>query len=370
MAELSFTPPYQTGSAPAARTGIRRWLLGVGIVLLLLMVLAGASVYWYASNVYWPSTPSGKLVSLEIAPGKTVTEIANQLYDEGLVTQPFAFAAHVRLSGKAEKLQSGGFQIPQHISIAQLVEKLQQASRDEATLRFLEGWRREELVDYIQSQHDKGLIDMTGEQFSRLALEPTPALRAKVGSASRPGDSLQGFLFPDTYVVNKDDSAEQLIGKMLDAYARKVTSQMRAGFQKQGLSEYQALILAAIVEREAFSDEERPIIAGILLSRLKAGIPLGVDATIQYALGYSKVEQRWWRHSLTMEDLAVESPYNTRKLAGLPPHPICNPGISAIQAVARPADTDYLYYLHDGDGHVHYAKTLDQHNTNVAKYLR
>src|SRR5690606_394733 len=120
------------------------------------------------------------------------------------------------------------------------------------------------------------------------------------------------------------------------------TPQLLAGFSAEGLSEYEALTLAAIVERESYSGEERPIIAEILLKRLRTGEILGTDATLQYALGYSAEEGRWWKQGITIEDLDLDSPYNTRRRTGLPPAPICNPGIEAIQAVAEPKDTPYL----------------------------
>lgn len=371
MSQFQFVPPISPASAVPAPRFRRwwRWYIAAGVVVMAAVVVVGASTV-YARQVYWPASPSGALVAFKIEEGTTVAQIADQLQAAHLIEQPVIFSLYVRLSGTASKLQSGGFQIPQHISIQDLVTRLQAAKRDEATLRFVEGWRREEMADYVTKQHEKGLIDMTGDQFSALALNPSPTLRAKLGTALAPGDSLQGFLFPDTYIVNRDETAEQLLGRMLDTYKKRTSSGMVAGFKKQGLNEYEGLTLAAVVERESHKGDERAIIAGILLSRLKAGIPLGVDATLQYALGYSNTEKKWWRQSLTIDDLKVDSPYNTRLHAGLPPHPICNPSLTAMQAVAQPKDTNYLYYIHDSSGQAHYARTLDEHNANIAKYLR
>ena len=130
------------------------------------------------------------------------------------------------------------------------------------------------------------------------------------------------------------------------------------------------IVLASIVERESKNTDERPIIAGILLKRLEEGIPLAVDATIQYALGYQSNEKTWWKKDLTVQDLEVEGPFNTRRVVGLPPAPIANPGISAIKAVASPKQSSYYYYIHDKDGEAHFAKTIEEHNANVGKYLR
>lgn len=358
--------PMHTVKRPSKRIV---WWIGGGVLAALLILIMVIS-WWYSQAVFAPKTASGSLVPVTIESGSTVAQIADQLQSAGLIEHPMLFRWYVRSAGLNNKLQSGSYQLPEHISIQDLAQRLQSAKRDEAVLRFVEGWRREEMADYIQAQHDKGLIDMTGEQFSALALTPNQNLRAILGSAIMADDSLQGFLFPDTYVVNKDETAEKLLTRMLNNYKKKVTPAIVAGFTKQGLREYEAVNLAAIVERESRVGDERAVIAGILLNRLNIGMALGVDATIQYALGYSTTEKKWWRHNLTTEDLAVNSPYNTRLVAGLPPHPISNPSLSSLQAVATPTDTDYLFYIHDSQGVAHYAKTLAEHNANIAKYLR
>jgi UPF0755 protein len=140
-----------------------------------------------------------------------------------------------------------------------------------------------------------------------------------------------------------------------------------SGLTPQGsnLSFADSVILASILERETKTDAERPVVAGILINRLNLGMPLQVDATVQYAVGTSK---DWWP-ILTLEDLKVNSLYNTYKYAGLPPGPIANPGLSSLKAAFNPAQTDYLYYIHDPTGQIHYAKTLAEQNANIAKYL-
>jgi UPF0755 protein len=373
MAEFSFVPPNRVAiTAPKKRSWRlgRVWLLVIAALVAVMITLGVGFIWWYQSAVYGPDQASGSLVPLKIAQGEQVNQIGLDLQQAGLIGQPQIFEFYVRWSGMSATLQSGQFQIPQHISIHDLVEKLQKANRNEATLRFVEGWRREEMADYIDAQHAAGLITMTGAQFSDLALKPTVTMRAKLGNNLAADVSLQGFLFPDTYVVDRDESAESLIEKMLDTYKKRITTAITAGFTTQGLSVYQGLTLAAIVERESHTGPERSIIAGILLKRIKLGMPLGVDATLQYALGYSASEQRWWRQNLTVDDLALSSPYNTRLTAGLPPHPICNPGLTAMEAVAHSQSTDYLYYIHDTQGQAHYAITLAQHNANIATYLK
>ena len=375
MSDLQFAPPTlnvateSTEDHNLKRRFKKRWILLILGMLLILSVPALLG-FMYVQAVYNPQTPSGEIVEITIEEGVTTDQIATQLQNVGLIDQPLFFKLYLRLSGGQSGIQAGNFQIPQHISIADLAKTLGVAKRESVTLRFTEGWRREEMAAYLDREHQQGNIQFTGQQFSQLALNPSSDLRQKLGSRLPAGSSLQGFLFPDTYQFEVDATAEDVLAKMIDTYLAKVSPQIQAGFASQGLTEYEGLILAAIVEREAFSGEERPIIAKILLKRLEAGEILGTDATVQYALGYSESEQRWWKQGLTVDDLAIDSPYNTRKLTGLPPAPICNPGLEAIQAVANPTDTPYMFYLHDSQGKIHYAQTLDEHNANVAKYIQ
>ena len=132
----------------------------------------------------------------------------------------------------------------------------------------------------------------------------------------------------------------------------------------------EVIILASIVEREGKTGIDRPVIAGVLLNRMENGWPLETDATLQYSLGYQSKEKTWWKKELTDEDKQVDSPYNTYKNIGLPPGPIANPGVQAITAVIYPKKTDYMFYLHDTKGNVHYARTLEEHEKNIEMYLR
>lgn len=365
------TPSASSLQPPASKSRSRLKILGItiGAVTFLGLGTIGFFTYQYLQATTTPAQSSGPEVKLAIAAGSTTEQIADQLIQANLLDSQFYFKLYLRLHPAKAAIQAGDFNIPQNISIVDLVDKLAVASRQQVVLTFPEGLRREELAEIIQKQYDQGRIAFTGQQFSDLALNPNAKLRSLLGNRLPADASLQGYLFPDTYHIDADATAEELITKMLTNYVKKVTSDIQGGMTKQNLNEYQALTLAAIVERESFSGDERPIIGYIMLERLRIGEILGVDATLQYALGYSKTEQRWWRHTITAQDLELNSPYNTRRRTGLPPAPIANPGLEAIKAVAMPQKTNYLYYLHDAQGRIHYAETLDQHNANVARYL-
>jgi len=156
-------------------------------------------------------------------------------------------------------------------------------------------------------------------------------------------------------------SAFSVVKKMTDTFDSKVKDLEN----NSGFSFDQAIILASLIERETKTDEERPVVAGILIKRLNSGWPLQIDASVQYAVGS---EKEWWP-VLTLDDLSVKSGYNTYMNQGLPPTPIASPGLSSIKAAFNPEESDYWYYIHDTKGQIHYAKTLEEHNANIAKYL-
>jgi UPF0755 protein len=157
-----------------------------------------------------------------------------------------------------------------------------------------------------------------------------------------------------------------------------IISLMKNNFQKKYdsvkdtkttvLTDAQTIIIASIIEREAIFPEDRPMVASVLINRLNLGMPLGSDPTVMYALGYQADTKSWWKKDLTVDDLAINSAYNTRKNAGLPPTPISNPGLSAIEAALVPAKTNYLYFFSDKQGHLHFATTVEGHNANIQKY--
>ena len=185
--------------------------------------------------------------------------------------------------------------------------------------------------------------------------------------------SLLGYLLPASYPLQCQASASEMVAAMLDAFTQQVTPEVIAAARSRGLSLDDTVILASVVEREAVIRAEQPVIASVFLNRLKAGLPLQADPTVQFAIANAKPPSGtggWWKTDLTVADLRVDSPYNTYRNPGLPPGPIANPGIDAIKAVANAATTDYLYFVAKGDGSHAFARTLDEHNANVARYQR
>ena len=305
-----------------------------------------------------------------IVQGETADTIAANLVQAGLLNDAELFLNYLSYHGLDAQLEAGEFIVdPQH-TIPELAATLTKAVAQELELRFVEGWRLEQMADYLA---DNQFANINSAQFLAITqrqvafdLTPYPFL-----ADSSPTTSLEGFLFPDTYRVPPDANAAYLVNLMLQTFDRRVTAAMRQGFLAQGLSLPQAVTLAAIVEREAVVAAERPIIAGVFYNRLAQEIMLEADPTVQYPLGYQPASDSWWKSPLFLADLEIDSPYNTYRYAGLPPGPIANPSLSSLEAVAFPADTPFIFFVADCTAAVSgshaFSVTYEEHLSNVQR---
>ncbi|MBI4036434.1 endolytic transglycosylase MltG [Candidatus Daviesbacteria bacterium] len=318
-----------------------RKLLPLLVLFLLILYL----VYGWWQNQFMAVSNDKNSKNFIIAKGESVNDVAESLKKEGLIKNPFAFKFYLKGSGDGDKLQAGTFKLSPSMSIKETVEVLKGRPND-LWVTLLEGWRMEEMAERLNTD-----LRIKNEEFLKVAKE--------------------GYMFPDTYLFAKEVTAERIASIMRDNFERKYTPDLRAKIRSLGLTESQGVVLASIVEREARSDAARTMVASILLKRLKIDMGLNADATVQYALvpkgSKNPPAGGWWKRHLTKDDLKVSSPYNTYLYRGLPPTPICNPSLSSLKAVANSdPSTPYLYYYHDSKGNSYYAKTLDEHNQNVA----
>jgi UPF0755 protein len=247
-----------------------------------------------------------------------------------------------------------------------LTYRLTRGTTDQA-VTMLEGWRVEEIAEYL----DKKQVVTKDEFLEAASKKYSYNFLPTYSNLDHPYRQLEGYLFPDTYQTAAQSSAETIINTMLKNFETRVTPQMRQDLSRNKLSLGETIILASIVEREGAKESDRALVAGILLKRIQTpGWKLDSDDTVQFALGYEEKNKTWWRKDISQGDLAVNSPYNTRKNDGLPPTPIDSPGLSSIKAAIYPQASDYWFYVADSQGITHYAKTIDEHNVNVQKYLR
>lgn len=311
--------------------------------LLLIGAALFTAVMLWCYSVLKPASSDTRLQDFLIVKGASASQIGNKLKKEGLIRNTLAFKIYVQVSGNARSIQAGEYRLSPSYSLFKMVEELTHGPA-EIWVTIPEGLRREEIAARFASAFGQG------EDFNQNFL-----------SASA---DIEGFLFPDTYLFPKDAEASMVVKKMRSIFDIK-TAEFKEGTEASSLSLREIVILASIIERETKTEEERPMVAGVLVNRLNMGMGLQADATVQYAVGSP---ENWWP-VLTKEDLKVNSPYNTYRFRGLPSGPIANPGLSSIKAAVFPQNNDYLYYLHDAKGQVYFARTLAEHNENVRKYL-
>jgi UPF0755 protein len=245
--------------------------------------------------------------------------------------------------------------------IVSVVEKGARAAGRE--LRVIEGWRAEQTARKIQ---ENGLAP--AEEILRLVRSPR---EQGIDPPDPRASSLEGFLFPDTYQFDNAVQPRQIVQTLVRQFEARLGEPLRQQASASGLSTLQLVTLASIVEREASVPTERPMVASVYLNRLKHGMRLDADPTVQFAVASidpAAATYGYWKRDLSQQDLQIDSPYNTYKLGGLPPGPICSPGAASLQAVLQPAQTRLLYFVARGDGSHAFAESLQDHNANIARY--
>ena len=322
--------------------------------------LLSAMLLAQSSDLTQPANPGGPEVDFEIASGESTPSITGRLWEAGLITNPAAFRSYLQYSGMDTRLQAGAYTLSASMTPIQIAQAMQSAISSEITLTILAGWRVEEIAASLPTSG----LNISAEEFlSAVQIHP----QGYTFSDELPGNSVEGFLFPGSYTLPRETTLQQLIPALLTRFDENVSSELRAGFAEQGLTLYQAVTLAAIVEREAIVDDEMPMIASVFYNRLASGARLASDPTVQYALGYNTAQGTWWTNPLSLADLEIDSPYNTYLYTNLPPGPICNPGLTALRAVAFPAQTPYHYFRAacDGSGLHLFAVTYEEHLQNA-----
>jgi len=324
--------------------------------------LLGFYLGFRQSEIESPNSDDSTPILFTITPGETAATIATRLERAGLIRDAGLFRLLVRYRGVDNQLEVGDYQLRPNMSLEEIVSALQSGRPSEATITIPEGWRVEQIAQMLEG---RGLVE--AEEFLRAVREEEFAYDFL---SDRPeGVSLEGYLFPDTYGIPPDFESAQIIDMMLANFGRRFTPGMRQEAARRGMSIHEVLTIASLVEREARIPEERPIIASIYLNRLEAGWLLESDATAQYALGYQEGTGQWWKSPISLEEMTqIDSPYNTYLYPGLPPGPICNPGLASIQAVINPAETNYMFFYHKGDGSHAFAETYEEHLENQRRY--
>ncbi|WP_273845289.1 endolytic transglycosylase MltG [Rubrobacter calidifluminis] len=322
--------------------GRRRGRTLAAIVGLASVVVLLALVYLiYATAMGDGSRGTGKAVTVEVRKGDTLSSVAGKLDRAGVIKNSFIFELQARMEGDSADIKPGRYRFHRGQSTGSILRTLT-ANRPAPTFKITvpEGLTLGQTAREVASQ----------SHISRAAFERAAhSTDYPYAFLHEPGvKSTEGFLFPKTYDFREGTGARQVVNRMLEQYAIETQGlDLRGAERRLGLSEYQLVIVASLIEKESANRKERPLIASVIYNRLHRGMPLQIDATVQYALGRPHAD-------LSLQDLKVRSPYNTYLHKGLPPGPIDNPSLSSIKAAAHPAETDYLYYVLEKGGRHHY----------------
>ncbi len=318
--------------------------------------------FWflYIISIDNPNPGDGENKTFIVEKGMGVSAIAEKLEDEGFLASPFMFKVYVSLNDYKTEFYDGAFNLQTDMNIKQLVKNLTEREptplRQELEVKIIEGWTEAEIDAYLA---ELGFIE-PGEllKYSREFDE-----KNRFFLIDRPkGATLEGYLYPDTYRVFVDSPISALVAKMLNNFDNKLTEEIREEIKRQGKTLYEVLTLASVVEQEMYGYENRRKVAGVFLNRLEIGMPLQSDATVNYI-----TQKGTDRPSIA--DTKIDNPYNTYQNQGLPPGPICNPSIEAIEAVVYPNITGDLYFLTTRDGQIFFSPTHEEHVRKKQLYL-
>ncbi|MCL5432762.1 MAG: endolytic transglycosylase MltG [Patescibacteria group bacterium] len=298
--------------------------------------------FWWNNGLSPVNISDKSQVIFVVNKGEGVREISNNLRSKNLIKDPVVFFILIKKLGIEKNIQAGDFRLSPSMTAEEIAENLTHGSLD-IWVTIPEGKRAEEIAEILRSS-----LATYDPAWKQNLIEN------------------EGYLFPDTYLIPKDADIDLIVSMFKNNFETKYES--IAPQDQNKLSKSEIITIASLIEREARFPEDRPLIASVIMNRLELSMPLQIDATIQYLLGYQLDEKSWWKKSLTIDDLKLDSSYNTYQNTNLPPGPISNPGIDSIKAAINPANTDYLYYLSDSSGHNHYSKTLAEHNANIEKY--
>lgn len=337
LAEAAF------GSPAPSLTGFTRWNYSSQVLL-------------GRNDLIHPVSAQPAEVEFEIQSGESVNSVATRLEAQGLIADARDFRAYLIYTGLDSRIKAGKFKLAASMTGIEIANAIQSTYSPVVSFYIYPGWRAEEIAAALPTSG----IEVSPDDFLRLVRDPTlmttPSLVSSFPSA-------EGFLFPGDYEIDRKISPEGLILTFIDRFQSSVGSEIPTAFENQGLSLYEGITLASIIQRETFEDQERAKIASVFYNRLANHMKLETDPTVQYSLGYSDAWGDWWKTPLTADDLRVQSPFNTYQVYGLPPAPISNPDLPSILAAAYPEQTPYFYFRAkcDDSGLHDFSVTFEEH---------
>jgi UPF0755 protein len=328
-------------------------LVGAGLAIIVgVGVLVGAASLWFRDAVYVDRSLPAAKVDVVIPSGASFGDVVGVLQRDGVLGHPIAFRILARLRHVDAEIKAGEYRFPAHQSSDEVLERLVRGEQFALWVTLPEGFTANEIAATLAAH---GLGDEAA--FRRAFMDRGIVL----GGVRTP--TLEGYLFPSTYLIPTDDDPAAVADLLVAQFRKELPPDAEARARALHRTLPEVVTIASLIEREGKADDERPLIASVIYNRLRIGMPLEVDASIEYVFAEH-------HDVITKEDLQIDSPYNTYLHTGLPPTPIANPGKPSLDAAFRPATSAYLYYVAKGDGRHAFARTLDEHNANVARYLK
>ncbi|MBU1039354.1 endolytic transglycosylase MltG [Patescibacteria group bacterium] len=330
---------------------------------LFIVVLLSGYVFW---QFYVPVGSAGSLTPVSVVAGEGVKQIGYNLWQNNLIRNRWWFETWVWLKRAEKKFVAGDYLLPSDANVVNITKLLTGGVRpaNELSLTFIEGWTINQMADYLASN------DLTtAKDFKALTNKPAdflvkyPDLKPALFAGAVKNGNLEGYLFPDTYRVYRSGKLEDILEKMLSHFQKQINEDWLKELDQRQISLHSLVTLASIVEREVQTDIDRAMVADIFWRRLAVGQGLQADSTVNYATGKSSP-------AVSLQDLKIDSPYNTYKYRGLPPGPISNPGLVSLRASLFPKANDYWYFLTTPQGQVIYSRNFDEHKAAKQKYLR
>jgi UPF0755 protein len=311
------------------------------VAIAVLLIFLAVGLIWWVNGTSPANKDDSSAKVFVIQNGQGVRAIAKNLKEQGLIKDQVVFFLLTKQMGIDSKVQAGSFRLSPSMSAGEIAEALTHGTED-IWVTIPEGMRAGEVGDILEKNMPN--YDASWEAV----LEEN-----------------EGYLFPDTYLLPKESTVETVVDAMRSNFESKYET---LDTSSTNLSKEEIVTMASLIEREARHSEDRAMVSSVIHNRLNEGMKLDIDATLQYILGFSQEQNRWWREGLTNQDKQLDSPFNTYIVIGLPPAPIANPGLASLQAAINPADTPYFYYITDQTGTNRYAETLAGHEENIATY--
>lgn len=340
---------------------MRLLLLILGATIVASILGAAGLYFYYNSQVNQPNDGNNVQLLVTIEQGTSIRELSQQLEKQGIISDARVFEAYIRLNNEEPNILAGTYETEDNLTMPEVLQDLKVPINREVRVTIPEGLRYDQVADRLDNVL-KISPNWDKQRFLELAENPGNTFDNPILASKPEGKSLEGFLFPDTYIFDIETSTTQAMEKLISNTQNRISGELLSDIEQSQFSVYEVLNFASMIERETKFEEDRYLVGDVLYKRYTEGWTLGIDATLLY-------EQGDWTSPLTRAELDADTPYNTRVNTGLPPTPICNPGLESIKGFVYREENPYYFYVSDLEGNIYYAEDSAGHQENIRNHL-